>query len=301
MTARETILSKQEKKWILDRRVTRLTDNKEVQIYPMGAERYLASVLLKNKKSGYQLKADIEGKNVLVIPGYGNSGFIFAQAGAKSVVVYDKDPVTIAWIKAFTKYYHYREEGTQSHYPSIGELLNALTQWYPPLISLPSGKYLHSIYWALQPNLLRRTYIHYILSLVLKAIRSQSKANFEFDHNIQFHTGTINKILLNKSQQHFDTAFVPYLLGVENGIEAEKDIVLFMKQLFELLPKGNILINPSLNSKEFYLTGKRYFVTTKQENIQSIPELSPYFKAEDRGWFRTQGLAVFSALSETAV
>lgn len=50
MSAYETILSKQEKTWILDRRITRLSDNKEVQIYPMGAERYLSSALAGSQK-----------------------------------------------------------------------------------------------------------------------------------------------------------------------------------------------------------------------------------------------------------
>ena len=78
MPVNQTVLSKQEKKWISERRITRLTDNKEVQIYPMGAERFLASVLFKNKKNNYNIKSDIEGKDILVIPGYVYSGFIFA-------------------------------------------------------------------------------------------------------------------------------------------------------------------------------------------------------------------------------
>ena len=36
----KTVLSHQEKKWILEQRLTRVSDNKEVLIYPMGAERY---------------------------------------------------------------------------------------------------------------------------------------------------------------------------------------------------------------------------------------------------------------------
>ena len=293
MPVNQTVLSKQEKKWISERRITRLTDNKEVQIYPMGAERFLASVLFKNKKNNYNIKSDIEGKDILVIPGYGNSGFLFAEAGAKSVTVYDKDPVTIAWIKAFKKYYHYREQTNGNTYPSIGDLLTALTQWYPPFITLPSGKFKNIFFWVAQPNSLRRVYLHYILSLVHQAIHSKTKDNFELEKNIQFHTGTIDNMLIDKKNQHFDTAFVPYLLGVNNGIEHEKDIVLFMKKLLKRLPNGHILINPSQNTKEFYLTGKRYFVTTKHKNIQSIPELHSYFIAEDKHWFGTQGLAVF--------
>ena len=105
----KTILTKREIEWILELRITRVTDEKEVLIYPMGAERYLSTVLFGNKINRYNIRNDIEGKNVLVIPGYGNSGFLFTEAGAKSVTVYDKDPVTIAWMKAFKKFYHYRE------------------------------------------------------------------------------------------------------------------------------------------------------------------------------------------------
>ena len=255
----------------------------------------LSSVLFGNKKGRYNINADIEGKDVLVIPGYGNCGFLFAHAGAKSVTVYDKDPVTIAWVKAFKKYYHYREQGTgnDSLYPSIGEILTALTRWYPPLITLPFGKYRNILFWAVNPNLLRRVYIHYMLSLVRQAMQSKIQDNFELDKNIQFHAGTVNKILMSKEKPVFDTIFVPYLLGVQNGIEKEKEIVDFIEQLIKFVPKGHLLVNPSRNSKEFYITGKQYFVTTGYSNIQTIPDLRAYFIKEDKYWFRTQGLAVF--------
>lgn len=98
---------------------------------------------------------------------------------------------------------------------------------------------------------------------------------------------------MSNEKSVFDTIFVPYLLGVQNGIEKEKDIVDFIGQLIKLAPKGHILVNPSRNTKEFYITGKQYFVTTGYSNIQDIPELKTYFIKEDKGWFRTQGLAVF--------
>ena len=295
MPDHETILSKKETKWLLEPRVTRLSDNKEVQIYPMGAERYLSSVLFENKKGRYNIKADIEGKDILVIPGYGNSAFLFAQAGSKSITVYDKDPVTIAWIKAFKKYYHYRgqDSGNSSLYPSIGEILTALTRWYPPLLTLPSRRYRNILYWAVNPNFLRRVYIHYMLSLVRQALQSKIQGDFNLSKNIQFHAGTVNKIIMGNEKPVFDTIFVPYLLGVQNGIEEKKDIVNFIEQLMEFVPDGRILVNPSRNTKEFHITGKQYFVTTGYSNIQAIPELSAYFIKEDKYWFRTQGLAVF--------
>lgn len=296
MSAYETILSKQEKKWLLERRITRLSDNKEVQIYPMGAERYLASALARHQKNRYNIRADIEEKNVLVIPGYGNSSFLFALAGAKSVTAYDKDPVTIAWMKAFKKYYLYREYDAQGNsLPSIGELFAALTCWYPPLVTLSSGKLVHFLFWAIHPNSLRRAYIHYMVSLVQRAIQSQKQTNFELDKNIQFHVGTVDKILMSDKKQTFDTAFVPYLLGVENGIEKEKDIKHFIEQLITIVPNGHILVTPSRSTKEYYFTGKSYFLTTGYSDIQAIPELKKYVIGEDKYWFRTQGLALFGS------
>ncbi|CAM2839801.1 ABC transporter permease [Legionella steigerwaltii] len=294
MSAYETILSKQEKKWILDRRITRLSDNKEVQIYPMGAERYLSSALAGNQKGRYDVRADIEGKNVLVIPGYGNSSFLFAQAGAKTITAYDKDPVTIAWMKAFKKYYLYREYDSQGNpLPSIGELFDALTCWYPPLVTLSSGKFTNFLAWLMFPNSLRRTYIHYMVVLVQHAIQSKKQSNFELDKNIEFYVGTIDKLLMSDKKQTFDTAFVPYLLGVENGIEKEKDIVCFIEQLTQIVPEGRILVSPSRDLKQYYMMGKSYFVTTGYADIQEIPALKNYIVGEDKSWFRTQGLAIF--------
>jgi hypothetical protein len=296
MAVDETILSKQEQKWILDRRITRLSDNKEVQIYPMGAERYLSSVLFGDKKDRYNIRAEIEGKHVLVIPGYGNSSFLFAQAGAKSVTAYDKDPVTIAWMKAFKKYYHYREyDGKGRPYPSIGELLTALTCWYPPIITLASGKLTHFLLWMLSPNSLRRIYIHYMVSLVQRAIQAKTVVHFELEKNIQFHAGTVDKLKISDEKHVFDTAFVPYLLGVKNGIEKQKDIVCFIEQMLHYVPNGHLLVNPSRDENEFYILGKRYFVTTGYADIQTIPGLQKYVIDEDKFWFRTQGLAVFGS------
>lgn len=293
--AYQTLLSKQEIQWLKERRVTRLTDNKEVQIYPMGAERYLSTTLFTQQKDRYTICQDILEKDILVIPGYGNTCFLFAEAGAKSLTVYDKDPVTIAWMKAFKKYYHYKEE---QRYPSIGELFHALTAWYPPLINLPKGNFGNYFLWALRPNALRRVYIHYILHLVNQAIQSKTQQNFELEKNIQFHTGTLDTLLKQHKTAVFDTAFVPYLLGVTNGIEEEKEIVEFMQQLLQLVPQGHILINPSRNTREFHMLGKHYFVTTNYADIQSIPGLKPYFIKEDKYWFRTQGLAIFGQINQ---
>jgi len=293
-----TLLNSQEKKWLLTSKFKRIYDNKEVLIYPMGAERYLSAVLKGKKRAQYDIAADIQDKDVLVIPGYGNTAFLFAEAGAKSVTVYDKDPVTIAWVKAFKKYYHYREYNSQGKpYPSIGELLTALTAWYPPLISLPTGSFKGAVCWLLNPKFLRRIYIFYMLTLVRQALQLSVKHEFELDKNIQFYVGELKDVVQQQKKVTFDTAFVPYLLGVRNGIEHERDIVAFIQQLIQLVPKGHILVNPSRDTKEFHFFGQQYFVTTGHPEIQMIEELKAYVMSGDRYWFKTQGLAVFTAQS----
>jgi hypothetical protein len=289
----QTILNEEEQEWILTRRVTRLSDNKEVQIYPMGAERYLASVLLGDQKNSYNIRADIEGKDVLIIPGHGNNSFLLAQAGAKSITVVDKDPVTIAWMKAFKKYYHYRGSNQEVNYPSVGEVFDALTAWYPPLLFLPTKKIESLFNWIIRPNSLRRIYIHYVVSLIQHAIQTKTQGGFELDKNIQFYPGTLEE--MSSSKKTYDTAFVPYLLGVENGIEKAEEIVRFIEQLTYLVPKGHILVSPSRDVKEFKIAGRRYFVTTGYPNIQDIPGLNAFFLIEDKYWFHTQGLSVFGS------
>lgn len=294
MSKYETNLTKLEEKWISDQRITRLTDDKEVLIYPMGAERYLSLVLSGDKKNRYDLISDIKDKNILIIPGYGNSAFLFAQAGAKSIAVYDKDPVTIAWVKAYKKYYHFREYNAQGQpYPSVGELLTALTCWYPPIIKLPTGIIKNALLWAINPKWLRRTYLFYMLSLVQQAVQSKSNECFELDKDIVFCADEVEALIKDKNKPVFDTVYVPYLLGVKNGIESERAIIDFIKNLIKIVPEGHILVTPSRNDKEFHLAGQRYFETTTHESIQEIEGLKPYFIEEDKHWFKTQGLAIF--------
>jgi hypothetical protein len=283
------MLSSQERQWLLDKRVYRATDNKEVQIYPMGAERYLSAVLKGQRARRYDIKAHVIDQTILVIPGFGTSAFLFAEAGAKSVTVYDKDPVTLAWMKAFKLYYHYREA---CHYPSIGEVLDALMCWYPPILTLPTGKTANRLCWLFNPQWLRRTYIFYMIGLVQQALCASVKKTYELSASIEFHVGTVDDVLKTTTQT-YDAAFVPYLLGVKNGIEAEADIVAFIKQLMVAVPQGPIFVNPSRNTKEFYVAGKHYFVTTPYRLIQAIPGLKPYFFVDDPRWFGTQGLAIF--------
>ncbi len=297
MSLDTTVLSAEEKKWLYDRHITRITDNQEARIYPMGAERFLSSKLFGNRKwqDAYDIRADIEDKAILVIPGYGNSGFLFATAGAKSVTVYDKDPVTIAWMKAFKKYYHYRGPDKKKNFPSIGELLGALSSEYPPYGILPTGKFRQILLKLFNPQALRRSHIYCMLLLVRQAIEKDPTEDFEFNKNIRFYTGEITQLIEDQKNIFFDTAFVPYLLGVDNGIEEKQAIIDFLEHLMKLVPQGHVLITPSRSTKEFRIIGKRYFAISGYTSLQAIPELQRYFMAEDLTWLDNQGLAVLGA------
>ncbi|HFL2714591.1 TPA: ABC transporter permease [Legionella pneumophila] len=287
----ETELTPQERKWILEKRVLRLTDNKEVQIYPMGAERYLFSMLSSNDNNRNFIKREITGKDILVIPGHGTSCFYFAYFGSKSVTVYDTDPVTIAWVKAFKKFYHYRGHDSQV-YPSVGDIIIALTRWYPPYLRLPVGNSVNYFYYLMNPNALRCIYIHYMLLLVQKAVQSEQSGEFELSARIHFHPAKLDSSDLS-TNTIYDTAFVPYLLG--GGIENQEEIIQFIKLIVQFVPKGHILITPSHNTKEYYYVGKRYFVTTGLKNIHDISGVSSYIVDEYDHWYRTQGLVVLKS------
>lgn len=284
-------LSRKEIGWIVARRIARLTDDKEVQIYPMGAERYLSRVLSECSAARYDFKSAVVGKNILVIPGHGNSAFLLAQAGARSVTVYDKDPITIAWVKAFKKFYHYREYDSRgSGYPSVGELLSALTSWKPPLLELPQGRLLHAVVGFFQPNFLRRVYIHYMVDLVQRAVQIKSNNNYELDKPIDFHVGTLDTVLTSNTVATYDTAFIPYLLGIKNGVENSNEVGQFIDLLSLAMPKGTLIITPTRKMREFYLSGKTYFETTGYGDLMDIPMNNKLTIIEDRNWFRTQGL-----------
>lgn len=286
--------SETEIQWLLAGRTHRLFDNHEVLIYPMGSERYLSTVLFSKKINQFSFRQYIEGKRVLVIPGYGNTGFLFAQANA-SVTVYDKDPVTIAWLKAFKTFYHYRgNQHKNTIYPSIGECLDALTSWYPPHLKLPMHAFENLIYWLIHPQFLRRAYIFYMISLVQEAIKTEVQDQFMLNKPIRFYAGELDQLLALKKKPKFDTVYIPYLLGVRNGIEHETNIIDFMNKIYSLVPNGTILVTPSNNTREFYIMGQRYFETTAYKSLEQLPGLSSHIVHVEKNWFRTQGLTVMT-------
>src|SRR5690606_33218064 len=116
---------------------------------------------------------------------------------------------------------------------------------------------------------------------------------------IQFYTGELKHLQDKNNNPEFDTAFVPYLLGVTNGIEKKEDIVQFIKQIIQLVPNGVLIVTPSQNKKEFFILGQSYFITTGYPSLASLPGLESLASQEDNEWFKTQGLTVFTLSSKS--
>ncbi|OGV28318.1 MAG: hypothetical protein A3F18_03205 [Legionellales bacterium RIFCSPHIGHO2_12_FULL_37_14] len=279
-------LTEEEINWIQQGRLTRLTDNEPALIAPMGAERYLALQLFEDHAKRFALRKTIAGKNLVIVPGYANNAFLFAQAGAKSVTVYDKDPVTIAFIKAIKNYYYFQE----AKKPNIGELVSALTDWYPPLLAAPKSKINNLPSLLFYPIGLRKKYFIYLLSLLKKAVLTKSPSQYMLNQDITCFKGEALKLL--KANINCDVLYIPYLLGVKHGIEAEGEIVKFITKFLHLNPKSQIIITPIKKAKEFGLVGKRYFNALPYNSLSQIPALKSYLQYEDNAWFGSQGLCV---------
>lgn len=277
-------LSGQEKEWLLARRVTRLTDNHEVQIYPMGAERYLAEMLSPEKNTA--LHNLVQDKSMLVIPGYGNNSFLFAKAGAKKVDVYDKDPVTIAWMKAFFLFYNWRWGAN----PTIAELMQALTCWYPPRLKLATlVSWQIKLNWLINPQNLRRHYLFLMLSIVQEALRQNILSDYAMPKKLHFHCGELTEI---DSSGAYELIYIPFLLGVRNGIEEKENIVRFIDRLLTTFPQARLLITPAVRKREFLLLGKNYFVTSGYDSLTAMTEIANRYRCVQYPWFRQQGLLI---------
>ena len=199
----------------------------------------------------------------MVIPGHANNGFLLAEAEAESVVVYDKDPKTIAWIKAIKKYYNYRVGRSGS----LGNLF---------IHGFSSSAYFGA-YWKL-------------MDAIRDAVRSDPQG-LEWDKNIQFYVGDIDRAVQEQAGQAFDVVFTPFLLGVENGIGSDKEIAAFVERLRLIAPRGHLLVTPSRRIADG--SGEIYFKFSENAFIGNIPGLVRYFAGENKQGAWGHGLAVF--------
>jgi hypothetical protein len=246
-------LTEEEKSWILKRNLTRM-DGEDVILRPWGAEQARRRSLFEDSPSS--IREYFNGKDVLVIPGYANNGFLLAeQGGASSVTVYDKDPVTIAWLKAIKQYYHWPLDNGRS----IGE-------------AFVQGANVSKDYFILA---------------IQKAVQGADPERFAWDKSIEFYVGDVDRVLKDQNGRAFDTVFVPYLLGVNRGVENEADITYFVEQLIKIAPAGKMLVTPSGDRPYVYSYVPRGFF------IKDLPVLSRYFVGGAHQWHGSFGMAVF--------
>lgn len=138
-------------------------------------------------------------RDVLVVPGYGNSPFLLKNLGAHTVVGVDKDPVTVAWQKARILY------GNDT---------------------------------AVQMGDLSRL-VHY----VEEAREGKTFPGMRVN-GMQFMQGNLlGKLPL--PDEAVDTAIVPYVFSVPNGLEKEWQFLLALNELLRVTRSGGtVLILP---------------------------------------------------------
>lgn len=116
---------------------------------------------------------------------------------------------------------------------------------------------------------------------------------YELDKDIQFFVGDDIKLQENSINKNFDTIYIPYLLGIENGVSEKRSIINFIEAMFKVSPNSNVFVTPSRSIKQFNLVGHKYLLTNNSESLVDITGLEKYFHTEDKQWMRTQGFVWF--------
>lgn len=211
---RGTELTVTERVWIRSRELKR-KDGGAVLIAPMGSEIDLVERLdlsgggLSFRGPLYDVISAVKDKDVWVIPGFSSNGFLMANAGARSVTVFDNDPVTIAWLKAVYKYFRYIPDGKKG---SIGEIF-----MHKPDMILEYGS-----------DLTRGQSIEeYLISMIREAERKDDKGELSgrdlaFEKTMEFKVRDIKTLVAGSERT--DVIFCPWLLGLENGIKEPEEI-----------------------------------------------------------------------------
>ena len=231
------------------------TDGGEVLISPSGAERQISEFFrldnlskTANDIAKILLENCIKNKKVLVVPGYSTNPFLFRLLEAKEVVAADADPVSIECQKLIRDYFYH---------DSIGEILMSQA-WYPTIdscfevfkkLQLPKG------------DGGRKQREEDILSRLRKIIIDSPPLNPL--NNIDFicaSLGTKHKEVDSISKFfptgcEFDFIYVPYLLGIQKGIEDKESIKKAFEELW-LLAKNDarIMITPFSNSADDHIS-----------------------------------------------
>ena len=169
-----------------------------------------------------------EDSRVLLVPAYGVVAFIFPTLGVKSVTAVEIDPTTLAWQKAISDFYYCDE--IQKEIPDVLGLRDKSIYR-----NIPAYNATFSIYDSLRQFLVEGREPNPLTgSTFIRAALGTSPVK-----------GVGNLATTFGPTEKFDFAVVPYLLGLENGLESDQAIMAGLADLAAVLEDGaKVVIAP---------------------------------------------------------
>ncbi|MBU0501955.1 MAG: hypothetical protein ABIH69_03750 [bacterium] len=178
-------------------------------------------VLAKDLLNNY-----IRGQKVLVVPAYSVNAFLFKLFGAREVVGVDADQRTISWLRAIANNFNYREIGeifmSFCRYPNIYAMLNVL------------------------PGMSREAKGKELLSRIQEAVTTNNN-NLG---GVRFLKGFLGELAgVFRGREAFRFIYVPFLLGIKNGVEDRESISKSFEDIWEVAePGARVMIAPFAGS-----------------------------------------------------
>lgn len=209
----------------------------------------------------------IKNRNCLVVPSYATNAFMLKDAGAAKVVGVDADNVTIAWMKAINNYYDYDNLGetfleNEAPFDIDDKRKNA------DLNIKKNGFHDIEQFMAFKLKEAIRT----------QQPQQQSSSDIEF---VTANLGTQNEEVsilkkLEKYKNSFDFIYVPFLLGIKNGVEKVQEIQQSYEDLWELASKDAIIaITPFADTSYDFTRG-----FSNLDDLEELNDLLPKDKFE---------------------
>lgn len=196
------------------------------------------------------VSSHIRGQKVVIIPAYGPMPFLFSMLGAQEVIGFDADPITCTWQQAITDYFDD---------PLVGHNFIAGLQGLASELGLPD-----------------------IIALVRNNVQSgKSTCCME---NIQFRQGILGSKTQNNNLSILEQLrtrdivpsfiYVPFLLGVKNGVETDEEVTKALEELWLMGKDGTVvMIGPfGIFDEEFQI---RCEPEENPEILSRIPSLVP--------------------------
>lgn len=224
----------------------------------------------------------IKGKRVLVVPAYSTNPYILKAVGAREVVGLDADEATVEWQRAIQQYFGQDEIG----------------QDYLALANYPDNKASHRLDEKYKKYLEPHHGINFEKGFrdKIQTVISQNKPTSPLQgvRFIQAGLGVSkgSKIpdvlsVIPEAKRNFDFLFVPYLLGVKNGIESEQEVRKTLDELWELGHDGSaVMITPFSNTEEDM---KEMFGVESGRIISELKNLIPNDKFDIERSFNLTG------------